>query len=36
VHTAEEISDGPEAIQPARVSAACLAGLDGFDVRAPP
>lgn len=30
------ISDGPEDTSPAQVSAACLAGLDGFDVPAPP
>ena len=33
---AQEISDWPEDISPAQVSAACLAGLDGFDVPAPP
>ena len=33
---AQEISDGPEDTGPAQVSAACVAGLDGFDVPAPP
>jgi hypothetical protein len=32
---AQEISDGPEDTSSAQVSAACLAGLDGFDVPAP-
>jgi len=32
---AQEISDGPDT-SAAQVSAACLAGPDGFDVPAPP
>jgi len=33
---AQEIFDGLEDTSPAQVFAACLAGLDGFDIPAPP